>query len=241
MATKAKKEAQSVEKTDRKTPSRAILFELEHTAAGGRQILFDVLKSALAERGITLSESEFRRHCVGCPVEEAVAALLKASKKTRLSAEKLVAEISEGITLSFAGGSARLDPGMADLIERSRAEGIAPGGLSCIESDAARQLVEKLGLNDSGLVILSRAGTERTFPQPDVWLQLAKTVGVTPTRCLVVVSSGDASRAALAAGMKCVAVPDRYTSFQDFSGADFVCDALKKGEIDRVMEIAAAL
>lgn len=236
-----KKQEEATEAAHVKAPSRALLFELEHAAAGGRQIVFDVMKSALADRGMNLSETEFRRYCVGCPVEESVVALLAAVKKTRLSSDKLAAEVSEGITLSFTGGSAKLDPGMAALLERARADGLALGGLSCIETAAARQFAEKIGFKDGDLTIVSRLGVERRFPHADAWLLLAKALPVTPTRCLAIVSSGDAAKAAVSAGMKCVAVPDRYTSFQDFGGADFVCDALGKAEVDRILELAAGL
>jgi beta-phosphoglucomutase-like phosphatase (HAD superfamily) len=56
-------------------------------------------------------------------------------------------------------------------------------------------------------------------------LQLARKRNVKPRAVLVICTSAPACRAALAAKMNCMALPDAFTSHQDFSGADGVLSA----------------
>ena len=63
-------------------------------------------------------------------------------------------------------------------------------------------------------------------PDPEVFLKAAATLGVTPARCVVCEDSLNGVRAAKAAGMVAVAVPNRVTAVLDFSLADLRLDSL---------------
>ena len=53
-------------------------------------------------------------------------------------------------------------------------------------------------------------------------LKIAKAMSKSPRVCIALVSSMASCKSALSAGMRCVALPDAFTSFQDFGGADVV-------------------
>lgn len=65
------------------------------------------------------------------------------------------------------------------------------------------------------------AGTDyrRHKPHPEPYLTAAERLGVAPERCLVVEDSQRGVRAAVAAGMQCVAVPSALTRHAAFPGA----------------------
>jgi beta-phosphoglucomutase-like phosphatase (HAD superfamily) len=54
-----------------------------------------------------------------------------------------------------------------------------------------------------------------------------KAIGVPARRCVTVVESAVACNAALEAGLRCVVVPNEFTAYQDFGGADQVVEDLK--------------
>lgn len=65
-------------------------------------------------------------------------------------------------------------------------------------------------------------------PAPDVYLEAAKALNISPTVCLALEDSPNGARAAIAAGMTCFAVPDRsHTHLEAFQGVtDHVFDSL---------------
>ncbi len=82
-----------------------------------------------------------------------------------------------------------------------------------VASSANRPLIEAV-LQSANLehlfeVTVSSEEVERGKPAPDVYLEAARRLGVPPVRCAAVEDSGNGLRAARAAGMHVVAIPNR--------------------------------
>jgi HAD superfamily hydrolase (TIGR01509 family) len=69
--------------------------------------------------------------------------------------------------------------------------------------------LEATGLRSVFAVVVSSDSVEHGKPAPDVYLAAAEALGVAPERCLVVEDSFNGVRAARAAGMTVVLVPNR--------------------------------
>ena len=97
-----------------------------------------------------------------------------------------------------------------------------------LASSSARGVIDAilvaLGLDDVFRIRVSGEDPEvaHSKPAPDVYLRAAELLAVEPRWCLAIEDSGPGVRAAKAAGMTCVAVPNRWTDHQDFSAADVV-------------------
>jgi HAD superfamily hydrolase (TIGR01509 family) len=70
-------------------------------------------------------------------------------------------------------------------------------------------VLEATGLAALFEVTLSSEEVERGKPAPDVYLEAARRLGVPPERCAAIEDSGNGIRAARAAGMRVVALPNR--------------------------------
>ncbi len=82
-----------------------------------------------------------------------------------------------------------------------------------LASSSNRPLIEVV-LASSGLsplfeATVSSEEVERGKPAPDVFLEAARRLGVPPERCVVVEDSANGIRAAHAAGMRVIAIPNR--------------------------------
>jgi HAD superfamily hydrolase (TIGR01509 family) len=102
---------------------------------------------------------------------------------------------------------------------------LLPGAVQAVQSLGARW---PLGLASSSNreiieLVLERAGLTGTFaatvsseevargkPAPDVYLEAARRIGVAPERCVAIEDSGNGLRAAAAAGMRVIAVPNPH-------------------------------
>ena len=119
-------------------------------------------------------------------------------------------------------------PGAREAVERLAARW--PLGLA---SSSNRPLIE-LALDLSGLARLFRATVSseevsRGKPAPDVYLEAAARLGVEPVRTAAIEDSHNGIRAAAAAGMRVVAIPNRRfpPDEQAVAEADVVLDSLE--------------
>lgn len=85
--------------------------------------------------------------------------------------------------------------------------------------------------------IISGDHVARSKPEPDIFLYTAQQLGVPPAQCVVLEDAEKGILAAHRAGMKSIAVPNRYTRHNDFSLATSVVSSLH----DITLDLLAAL
>ena len=83
-------------------------------------------------------------------------------------------------------------------------------------------------MRDLFQVVMSTETVGRGKPAPDVYLTVARRLGTAPTRCAAVEDSTNGLRAARAAGMRVIAVPnhDYPPDPDDVTRADAVIESL---------------
>ena len=74
--------------------------------------------------------------------------------------------------------------------------------------------------------VLTNADYERHKPHPEPYLRAAGRLGIDPGSCLVVEDTERGLRSALAAGMRCAAVPGELSRSGDFAGAEVVLESI---------------
>jgi putative hydrolase of the HAD superfamily len=221
------------------SPTIALLFELENVGFQGRQVVFDVLKSVLADKDMKLTPVLFSRCCVDKPVEEALPQLLELLGHPRVSSEKLVPEIAQGIRASLVDNTPKSPAALGGLLKQAQDEGYKIGVVSDMDQDAALQLYAKLDIGEpeDGAVITSESETGTADSL--AWKAAARAMDALIPSCVVLATSSRSAHAAVAAGMRCLVIPDEYTSFQDFGGADRILDGLDDGSAKEILDTLA--
>lgn len=88
------------------------------------------------------------------------------------------------------------------------------------------EVVAALGLDGCFEFLISGETVEHPKPAPDIFLQAAAHMGVSPEDCIVIEDSSNGVRAAKAAGMTCIALRNPDSGNQDLTPADIIIDAL---------------
>jgi len=239
MAKKKKNAGESVEE-QKSIPRQAVLFELENLAIKGRQLVYDVLKKALADKNVELNMNMFSRYCSQPSAKYFLPLMMKMDAKAKAPEPKLITDITDAINNVFVSSSLKLDSGLAKLLKVMQEQNAVIAALSSLNDETAKRLAANLELVDRGITLLSYPSHEKNFPSADAWLKLAKKISVPPSSCVVIASSSVSCKAALSAGMRSVVVPDKYTSCQDFGGADFVFDNFDNEAIGHIIELMKA-
>lgn len=206
------------------TSPYALLFELETVAVAGRGALFDVLSGLLGEHKIELSAVQFARFAVHPSPARYMKDILEITGARKLSADKLTREVQAGLSMYFASSEAVLNPVVDGLLQAAQARGIPAAALSAQPASAAEALLAHLGLAERGVELLAFEPTDEPFPRADHWLKMAKSLQQNPRNCTAFAGSMTSCKAALSAGLHCVAMPDAFTSHQDFGGTDLVLE-----------------
>ena len=170
-----------------------------------------------------LAELAARAAGSGAPLDAAAVADLGARRLARR--EQLVAQ-------------ELVRPGIEDWMAAALESGVAVG----VASSSPREWVERhLGR----LGLLERFGAVACFgdrpglapkPAPDLYLEVCRALGAAPTSALAVEDSPNGVRAAKAAGLACVAVPNDLTRLLDLGHADLVVASLAGVSLAEALE-----
>ena len=110
-------------------------------------------------------------------------------------------------------------PGVRDAVAGAKSLGLRLGVASSSSRAWVTGHLARLGLTDFECV-RSRDDVANAKPQPDLYLSVCACLGVAPAEAVALEDSANGIAAAKAAGLHCVAVPNRMTADLDLSAAD---------------------
>ena len=132
--------------------------------------------------------------------------------------EKLMNEVVSGMVERIPSVVVPM-PGVHELIAHVRQLGLPRALASSSPIAVIDAVVDAMGWSDFFTTRVSGDQVAKGKPEPDVYLEAARLIGVPPERCLALEDSRNGARAAVAAGMTCFAVPDQSHGHpDDFDG-----------------------
>ena len=117
-------------------------------------------------------------------------------------------------------------PGVRELIEDATARGVRLAIASSSEREWVVGHLEGIGLSESFEAIACAEDVAATKPAPDLYEAVLASLDVLPDRAIAFEDSAHGVAAAKAAGLFCVAVPNRITRHLAFPAADRVVETL---------------
>jgi HAD superfamily hydrolase (TIGR01509 family) len=137
-----------------------------------------------------------------------------------------VARERDALFMSKVPGSIQPCPGAIDLLVELELRGVP----LALATSGHRRYVD-LALESAGIPAVFRAEVtgemvEKGKPDPETFLTAARLLSVDSANCVVLEDSPNGVRAAKAAGMLCVAIPNADTGLHDLTDADAVLSSL---------------
>jgi HAD superfamily hydrolase (TIGR01509 family) len=120
--------------------------------------------------------------------------------------------------------------GVPDVLHTLRRSGIRLALASSSAPPIIAATLSGLGLSSVFEITVSGHDVERGKPAPDIFLEAARRLEVRPEALLIVEDSFNGLSAAVAAGIRCVAVPCPSTARQDFT-----CAAVRLGDLTELL------
>jgi beta-phosphoglucomutase-like phosphatase (HAD superfamily) len=94
--------------------------------------------------------------------------------------------------------------------------------------------LRRLGLRDYVDAVVTRDMVMNPKPAPDIYLKTVQTLQVEPCHAVALEDSEPGCRAAKRAGLKAVAIPNRFSERQDLSFADLIVKSATELNLDRL-------
>lgn len=190
----------------------AIICDLDGLLSDTEPLHREAYRLTLGGMGIELGDEEYARHWIreGKGVKDFL-----AHRRIEADIGAVRARKSEEYKRLVAMRAVAM-PGARAMLERFHGR-LRLALASASYADAVECVLNTLGFADYFEAAVSGSEVERAKPWPDVFLAAAKRLGVAPAGCVVLEDSEKGIRAAHAAGMAGVAVPNEHTARHDFS------------------------
>jgi HAD superfamily hydrolase (TIGR01509 family) len=129
--------------------------------------------------------------------------------------------------------------GVIELLDEAVARDVPVAVASSSPSTWVDGHLQRLALDHHFAVVRCRDHVARAKPWPDLYLAAVEAVGARPGRSVALEDSHNGSRAAKAAGLACIVVPNAITATQDFAHADLVLPSLAELRWDVLTRLVA--
>ncbi len=201
----------------------AVVFDLDGLLVDSEPVQQESFNVVLARYGVWLDDDAFRP-LVGRSTRENFA-FLKERYGIRESIADLLARKASAYDALI--GSIRPMPGAVRLVRDLAVAGVRMAVASSSPRRVVLRSLAAAGLDGGLEVVVGGDEVARTKPAPDVYLRAVEVLGLPAGACVAVEDSEAGVEAAVRAGLRCVAVPNRYTSGDTFVRADRVCPSLE--------------
>lgn len=190
-----------------------VIFDMDGTLVDSEIIWHIAEAEMFADRGIDYTD-EIRQHIIGMRLDEMFITLTDICGLTE-PVDALSVELQDRM-LALIPEKVKAKPGALEIIEYVAELGIP----YCIASSSPQSIIDATVVSQGWSDLIPHTYSANVVPlgkpAPDIYLYAAKQLGVDPAGCLALEDSPAGSRAAVAAGMTCYAVPDGHSDPAQF-------------------------
>jgi HAD superfamily hydrolase (TIGR01509 family) len=182
----------------------AVLFDMDGLMIESERALLDCWRQAARQLRLELDD-ELWLAMVG--LHERACDQLLRERLDEAEAQALVAAMNALYEGRVAAGLP-LKPGLLELLAVLVERGLPKAVVTSTPRVRAEPKLARCGLLPHFTTLITGSDVRHSKPAPDIYLLAAQTLGVDPRRCVVLEDSAPGVRAALAAGMTPIQVPD---------------------------------
>jgi len=209
---------------------KAVIFDMDGLLIDSEPFWRMSQKNLFSKRGINLNEDDFESF-MGKRIDEVVAIIFSRFPNQDKTQEETAEEIVNGVIELVQEKGIALS-GVKKTLEDLKKQNYKIGLASSSNLKIIKAVLKKLDIESYFEVVHSAQFEEYGKPHPQIFISTAKMLGVPPSECLVLEDSFHGVIAALAANMKCIAIPDtKANNLARFVVADQVLKSMTDFDI----------
>jgi HAD superfamily hydrolase (TIGR01509 family) len=185
---------------------RAFIFDLDGVLANTEPLAFKAWQELVAPTGVVMDQADY--HAMLGLDAESTAEFIFRRTGLAIAPDEMVADHWRRMKILIA---AELEPSprSTDLMDELKRRGCRLAVASNSPTDYVLHVLEKVHLRSAFEAVVGRDQVKIGKPDPEPYLEAARRVATDPHDCMAVEDSPLGLRAAVAAGMRCLAItPD---------------------------------
>lgn len=210
---------------------KAVIFDMDGVMIDSEPLWEKTERILLGRRGIEYSP-DYRDKIVGLNQKDS-GRLLVDTFDLPESVEEIIAERVEILTEIYKKELETVN-GLVPLLDSLIEENIPLAVASSSPMRVIKFVLDMFSLNEYFSAVVSGECTDNGKPHPDIYLETARLLGVEPHECIAIEDSINGVLSAKAAGMLCIAVPDKRLTPDRFHNADHICESLGQINLDLI-------
>ncbi len=187
---------------------QAVIFDMDGVIVDTEPLWREAEREVFAGVGLDLTDADCER-TMGMRTDEVVAFWHDRSPWAAPSPDEVEARITSRM-LHLISERAGVMPGSEHALTTARTAGLRLGLASSSCPELIDEVLAKLGLEGTFATVCSATAEPLGKPHPGVFLTTARRLGVEPAGCVVIEDSLAGVQAAVAAGMRVIAVPPAH-------------------------------
>jgi len=197
---------------------KAVIFDMDGVIFDSEVLSRRLWREVFTDYGYSFTDETYRK-LIGLPMHATYKLLAEiygpelpieemAEKQDRLWQEKMCSPVE-------------LKPGVIEILDFLKEKDVPCAVGSSTYHDEVEERLKLSGLRDYFDVVVGGDYVENAKPAPDIFLKCAEYLKVSPADCLVIEDSANGLKAAQAAGIPAVMVPDLIPPSEVDSSIDF--------------------
>ncbi|WP_025689717.1 HAD family hydrolase [Paenibacillus zanthoxyli] len=126
-------------------------------------------------------------------------------------------------------------PGIQHYLDSAKAAGLKIGLATSSDRNWIDKYMDQLGIREYFDCICTADDVENVKPDPELYLQALSCLGLKPEEAVAIEDSPNGSKAAAAAGLDCVVIPNEITSYLKFKAPHHKIESLSHLDFDHVL------
>jgi len=206
-------------------PIKAIFFDHDGTLVNSESIHFQLWREVLTRYGVNLSEEQYKDYYAGVPT--AATAVDMVSRFAVNVGHSALADDKNLATRNFLSSKAfPLMSGVSQVLRLFHSAGLRLAVVTGASGDEVQATLRQHLLREFFETVVSGDDVRNSKPAPDCYLLAAGRLGLLPSECIAIEDTEHGVKAAVSAGVACLAVPTDMSRHQDFTLATAVFNEL---------------
>lgn len=208
------------------TRLKAVLFDHDGTLVNSEGIGLDLWRKVLPQFDANLTDEEYQQHFVGIPSSQSIAAFVSRHGIDAMP-QDILAQKQALMHAYLREKAFPLMPGAGQAVEALKAADLRLAVVTGAGStDGVLSTLRHYGWSHTFQALVTADDVERSKPAPDVYLLALARLGVEASEAIAIEDTATGARAAIDAGLRCIAIPHELSKYQDFSHATLVMSSM---------------
>jgi HAD superfamily hydrolase (TIGR01509 family) len=130
-----------------------------------------------------------------------------------------------------------IESNLVNLLEELNTKNVPKGIGTCAHRSRAESIIENTHLKKYFPVLVTSENVPNHKPHPDIYLEVARRLGVQPEKCVVLEDAKNGIQAARAGNMKAIGFLRKHNSLEELADADLIISDFSQINYDRLHDL----